>query len=171
MAVTHLVIAMNAHKSPLQNLKVANPCPVSWREMEGDDRTRFCSHCRLNVYNLSEMSTAEAEDLIRSREGRLCVRYYQRTDGRVMTKDCPKGLMAVRVKLARSIAVVACLLVGGFGIATLNNPRPERTWVDEAVEKGRSVPGIDKLMDKICPPSIQGDMVGAMPSPSPTSHP
>ena len=158
---------MNSTKSPLQNLKVANPCPVSWREMDGDDRVRFCSNCRLNVYNLSEMSTAEAEDLVRSREGRLCVRYYQRIDGRVMTKDCPRGLMAARAKIARSVAVVAGLLLGGFSVAMVKgSPKPETTWVETAIEKGRSVPGIDKVIDKLCPPSIQGRVVvGAMPAP------
>jgi hypothetical protein len=164
---------MVSTKSPLQNLKVANPCPVSWREMEGGDQVRYCGHCRLNVYNLSDMSTSEAEELIRSREGRLCVRFYQRTDGRVMTKDCPKGLLAARAKLARSLAVMAGLLLGGYGVTLMNRtPLPEQTWVDEAVEKGRSIPVVQKLVDKICPPSMMGDVtVGAMPMPTPPAKP
>jgi hypothetical protein len=141
--------------------------------MEGDDQVRYCGHCRLNVYNLSDMSTSEAEELIRSREGRLCVRFYQRTDGRVMTKDCPKGLLAARAKLARSLAVMAGLLLGGYGVTLMNRtPLPEQTWVDEAVEKGRSIPVIQKVVDKICPPSMMGDVtVGAMPMPTPPAKP
>ena len=49
--------------------------------MKGDQRVRFCDQCKLNVYNLSEMSRPAAERLVLQTEGRLCVRYYQRADG------------------------------------------------------------------------------------------
>lgn len=60
--------------------------------MQGDDRVRHCDQCRLNVYNLSAMSKDEAERLISEREGRLCISYFQRPDGTILTRDCPKGL-------------------------------------------------------------------------------
>ena len=59
--------------------------------MEGDDRVRFCGECELNVYNLSSMTEDEALKLVEEREGRLCVRFYQREDGTVLTSDCPVG--------------------------------------------------------------------------------
>ena len=43
-------------------------------------------------YNLSEMSTKEAVELIPKDEGQLCVRLYRRTDGRVLTSDCQGGV-------------------------------------------------------------------------------
>src|ERR1044072_6223074 len=63
--------------------------------MKGDDKVRFCSHCQQQVYNLTAMSREEAEKLLASRS-RLCLRYYRRDDGRIMTRDCPKGVNRVR---------------------------------------------------------------------------
>ena len=156
---------MTTEKSPLQNLRVASPCPASWREMEGDDRSRFCLECKRNVYNISDMTTAEAEDLLRNREGRLCVRYFQRADGRIMTKDCPKGLMAARMRLARAVALTAGLVFGGFGvaIAKVSGP-PEKTWVDRAIDKGRTVPVVQDVIDKICPPPHGAFIAGGIPA-------
>lgn len=76
----------------------------------GDDSVRFCNHCRLNVYNLSELSKAEAEALLVSSEGRLCARLYRRSDGTVLTKDCPVGLQALRRRMAHSAAAVFALI-------------------------------------------------------------
>jgi hypothetical protein len=99
----------------LSQVRIASPCPADWNEMKGDDKVRYCSECRLNVYNLSDMTSAEAEELLRSREGRLCVRYYQRKDGGVMTRDCPVGLRAVRrrIALAWSAGIAALWSLAG----------------------------------------------------------
>ena len=73
------------YDSPLKNLKVASPCSADWDRMAGDDRKRFCGDCKLHVYNLSGMTKYDAENLLRLSEGRLCVRYFQRADGTVLT--------------------------------------------------------------------------------------
>jgi hypothetical protein len=96
-------IPMTRPISVLDQVRIASPCPVRWDTMAGDERVRYCSQCRLHVFNLSNMSRREAEDLIQSKEGRLCVRYYQRADGGVMTRDCP---IALRDRLRRA-AVMA----------------------------------------------------------------
>ncbi len=59
--------------------------------MDGDHRVRFCRECNRNVYNLSVMTESEALGVIAEREGRLCVRFYERRDGTVLTSDCPVG--------------------------------------------------------------------------------
>src|ERR1044072_7537220 len=87
---------MISHHNPLDNVKVAAPCPANWEEMIGSEEVRFCRHCSLNVYNLSGMSKQEAESLIASTEGRLCVRFYRRADGTILTDNCPVGLRAIR---------------------------------------------------------------------------
>jgi hypothetical protein len=79
--------------------------------MTGDDRVRFCGHCQLNVYNISELSRAEAETLIASTEGRICARLYRRADGSVLTKDCPVGLRALRMRVAKRAAAVLAAVV------------------------------------------------------------
>jgi hypothetical protein len=92
--------------SPLNNVKIASPCSANWDEMFGDERKRFCGQCKLNVYNLSGMTTAEAEHLVTNVEGRLCVRFYRRTDGLVITQNCPDG-WAKEKKRTRGFATAA----------------------------------------------------------------
>jgi hypothetical protein len=96
----------------LEGLRVASPCTVPWDGMAGNDRVRHCGECRLNVYNLSEMTRREAEALVRGAEGRLCVRFFRRPDGTVLTRDCPVGLRAVRMRLVRLGSAVAALFLG-----------------------------------------------------------
>jgi hypothetical protein len=68
---------------------IQSPCTANWEAMTGDEQSRHCGQCNLNVYNLSAMTTQEAEVLLgQNSGGRLCVRYYQRPDGTVMTADC-----------------------------------------------------------------------------------
>jgi hypothetical protein len=79
--------------------------------MYGNDRVRFCGQCNLNVYNLSAITREEAEDLIRRTEGRLCVRFYRRADGTILTKNCPLGLKAIKDRLTGTSAhIIAALL-------------------------------------------------------------
>lgn len=99
--------------SQLDRIRIASPCPITWEQMVGDDSVRFCNHCRLNVYNLSSLNIADAEALVASTEGRLCARLYSRSDGTVLTKDCPVGLQALRRRIVRTAAAVFALL-GSF---------------------------------------------------------
>ena len=109
--------------SLLRGVQVAAPCHESWDAMPGTDQVRSCERCQHKVYNLSEMTTIEAEALLRSSEGRLCVRFYRRADGTVMTKDCPVGTTAIRQKrIAQTIAGVAAAV--GSAAAILR-PQPE----------------------------------------------
>lgn len=94
----------------LDNIQIATPCSASWDEMAGDDRVRYCSHCELNVYNLSDMRRDEAERLLLETEGRLCVRLFRRKDGTVLTRDCPLGLAAVRYRVASWLAAAAAAI-------------------------------------------------------------
>jgi hypothetical protein len=76
----------------LESLTIPTPCNVPWDEMQGDDRSRLCGQCKRQVFDLSEMTTAEATELLADPTNRPCVRFYRRPDGRVMTTDCPVGL-------------------------------------------------------------------------------
>jgi hypothetical protein len=108
---------MAASTHPLDVLRIASPCDVSWDGMSGDERVRFCAQCRLHVYNLSEMSRSEAEDLVWRTEGRLCVRFYRRSDGRIMTQDCPAAWRVARRQLRRLVGAVVLLLTLLSGVA------------------------------------------------------
>jgi len=100
--------------SPLKNIKVASPCSADWNEMYGDGRKRFCGDCKLNVYNLSGMTRDEAEALIMNAEGRLCVRFYRRADGSVITQDCPVGWAKIKQRTKLYATAVASLLMALF---------------------------------------------------------
>ena len=120
---------MKRFTSPLDHVRVASPCNVDWEQMIGSERSRFCAQCNLNVYNLSSMSRAEAEHLISNTEGRLCVRYYQRTDGSILTQDCPVGLRALRRRLASVSKAVASAVLGflaGLGLYEMTVMREDR---------------------------------------------
>jgi hypothetical protein len=95
----------------LGQLRVASPCGVSWDSMAGDARVRFCRLCSLNVYDFAGMTRAEVEALLLKTEGRLCGRLTRRADGTVLTKDCPVGLRALRLRATRAAgAAFAALL-------------------------------------------------------------
>jgi hypothetical protein len=102
----------------LPNIRVAAPCTADWNAMTGDERQRACGQCNKNVYNLSNMTRDEAEALIIAKEGKLCVRYYQRTDGTIILKDCEVAI-SNRRKRRLIAAGAAALLAGGGGVAMM----------------------------------------------------
>lgn len=110
---------MNRFTNPLEQIKIASPCKADWNEMHGDERRRFCGECQLNVYNLSGMSREDAESLLIQSEGRLCVRFYKRADGTVLTKDCPVGWQALKQRVSKTATAFASLVFGllsGLGL-------------------------------------------------------
>lgn len=104
-------------------IRIAKPCPQTWTAMKGDDQVRHCGSCQKNVYNIAAMTEAEVEALIRRTEGHFCARIYRRTDGRVLTADCPKGVAAVRRK--RTLAVTGAF--AAFAGVLLPALRPATT--------------------------------------------
>ena len=95
----------------LDQVRVASPCSADWNEMVGDARVRFCLSCEKNVYNLSSMTRDDAESLLRERLGSdLCIRFYERSDGTILTQDCPVGVTKKRrKKLALAVAGAGAL--------------------------------------------------------------
>lgn len=102
---------MPRFRSPLNNIRIASPCSANWDEMYGNERRRFCAECKLNVYNLSGMTKFDAENLITASEGRLCVRYFQRSDGSVITADCPVGWARLKKRAASVAGAVLSLMI------------------------------------------------------------
>ena len=118
---------MSQFKSNLDQVRIAAPCTADWETMFGDERVRFCGQCQLNVYNLSEMSREEAERFISQTERRLCVRYYLRKDGSIITRNCPVGLRAIKRRLSRVATAIGTTLLsffGGIGVVELTTRKP-----------------------------------------------
>jgi len=103
---------MSEFTNPLSGVKIASPCPADWNSMLGGERVRFCGQCRLNVYNLSAMTQDEAEALITNYEGRLCLRFYRRRDGSILTQDCPVGLARLKQRASRLRRALGTAMLG-----------------------------------------------------------
>ncbi|BCM92005.1 hypothetical protein IAD21_03884 [Abditibacteriota bacterium] len=90
----------------LESIQIASPCRAEWDGMQGNQCVRFCPSCGKNVYNVAAMTRDEAMRLIEQKEGKLCVRLHRRSDGTVLTSDCPIG-EATRKRQKRGIQLLA----------------------------------------------------------------
>src|SRR5262245_23058764 len=111
----------------LDAIGIASPCHASWASMRGDDRVRFCGHCRQNVYNLSDMSRSEAEAFVKDRAGHACVTFFRRHDGTLLTRDCPVGWKKIRRRAfalcAGAVVLLLGLLAWTFLVSISSSPR------------------------------------------------
>jgi hypothetical protein len=110
----------------IHDIRVASPCPMPWEAMRGDALVRHCDDCKLNVYNLSAMSEKEIQQLLAERQGRrVCVRFYRRADGTMLTQDCPRGLrrMAKIVSKLGAAALSAILSISFAAAKTKTQPQ------------------------------------------------
>jgi hypothetical protein len=150
--------------SPLDEVRVAAPCPAAWEKMVGDERVRFCGECQLHVYNLSGMTRREAEALVTNTEGRLCVRFYRRADGSVLTRNCPTGLRAMKERVSRLTRAALSGALGflaGLGLVSGAGRAPLRQTVGQMVEPTESA----EVMPTLAVPTLYeaeptGQMVG-----------
>ncbi len=157
------------YTNPLENLKIASPCSQDWEAMIGTERKRYCGDCKLNVYNLSGMSRTEAENLIMNAEGRLCVRFFKREDGTVLTQDCPVGWKAFKKRVSVGATAFASLifsLISGLSLAEMFNQSDKGTMTGEIVSY-KPTPTPKPTPEKYYPTT---GMI-AMPSPTPKSTP
>src|ERR1041385_2609195 len=67
--------------NPETSWSVAEPCSADWETMRGNDRRRFCEHCRKHVHNVSAMNKSERAEFAKA-SGAVCIRYELRPDGR-----------------------------------------------------------------------------------------
>jgi len=118
----------------LDLIEVLSPCTVPWETMQGSDRVRHCGQCNQNVYHLSVMTREEAEKLIHQKEGKLCVQFFRRPDGTIVTRDCVAVRWSRAVWRAGSFAFVGTMsvLFGPWLLATFQKwegigDKPTRT--------------------------------------------
>src|SRR5215471_2696322 len=139
---------MPRFKHPLDHVRVASPCKSDWDQMIGTAQVRFCGQCSLNVYNLSAMTRDQAESLIAANEGRLCVRFYRRNDGSIITQDCPVGLRAVRRRLslvARAAVAALFTFLASLGLHFMLPgifPGPRHTPIQGMIARERPWPEV-----------------------------
>lgn len=144
----------------LDHVRVAAPCSADWERMAGTERVRFCGHCTKNVYNLSSMTRREAEALIVQTEGQLCVRFYRRADGSILTQNCPVGLRALKRRASRAVNATISTLLGflaGVGLSAGLRQTNSKTF--PAVENDEQLPITGDLMA----PIVMGAMITTSP--------
>ena len=187
LAALDALLAEETREPPslLDDVRIASPCPARWEDMIGDDRVRFCGQCTKNVYNLSALPREEGEALLRAAQTRevaggagLCVRIYRRSDGTVLTADCPDGARRKKRRLAVFGAIGGGLMAAGavaaemFGashvqgsIAAPPQPRIGEVATLGAIAKPtQDVPPVPAPVVTAAPPD-HGWIAGGMPPP------
>src|SRR5205823_2831587 len=108
--------------------------------MTGSEQVRHCAHCQQQVYNISAMGREAAEEFLQtSRENggdgqggrRLCVRFYRRPDGTVITRDCFALRRALRTGTMWTFGLLAGLLLMAlslFGWTRTSDGSTENIW-------------------------------------------
>jgi hypothetical protein len=82
--------------------------------MEGDEKVRFCQRCELHVFNLSAMEVEEAGARLAEHADGLCVRFFRRADGTILTRDCPVGVTRKRNARREALRSIAVFTFGGL---------------------------------------------------------
>ncbi len=146
-------------------LKVASPCHADWEQMTGDDAVRFCHSCEKNVYQLSNMTTDQVNELFAKAEEMPCIRFYQRKDGTVMTQDCPVGARIVRRK--RAIVGLGAGVVSALYMLVPGSPPPPAE--SKAAAEPDTVEEVEPQVEDDVPlPEPEPIMMGLMvPEPEP----
>ena len=145
------------------DLRISSPCPMAWNDLTGNDRVRYCGQCKLNVYNLAEMSDAEVDALVRKTEGRLCGRLFLRGDRTATLRDCQT---ARKQRLYRRLATIgAVVLLAGFGWLFRGMEGPDRSRLPDWVR------AIVNMIDPEPQPQPPRELVGKIACPKPPSTP
>lgn len=97
-------------------------CDLVWNDFDGEsDTRRHCSSCDQHVYNISNMTKAQAERVIEQhRDKGICVHFVQR-DGRVVHKGDPLTQLRAQRKGARRLLALALIGQAGF-LALADDP-------------------------------------------------
>jgi hypothetical protein len=148
---------------------------MPWEAMAGNAQVRHCDECRLNVYNLSAMTEVEIQRLLAGRaDQRVCVRFYRRADGTMLTQDCPRRLRLLAKRVSRLGAAVLSVLAGvNYGVAKTKT-RPQACQLVQPSESlanilivitdpdGAVIPGARiALLDKSGKTQVSGKTDGA----------
>lgn len=95
-----------------RELKIDEPCHMSWADLEGAGARRFCDQCTLHVVDGSSMTQSAAEKLVEESEERVCMRVEVDGQGRPVhtpeTAAAGRVLSGIKWTLASSL-LVACV--------------------------------------------------------------
>ncbi len=144
-------------ESLLDHLYLASPCTVSWESMVGSERERNCGGCSKTVFNISDMTRGEAEAFLLENGSSQCMKFYRRTDGTVMTDNCPRALRKIRDK---------CKLVARIAVGLVAFMVSLPSALAQSIQTGDSAV-VKKNLQKIAAPDTVAPAMpgGALPMP------
>ena len=133
-------------------ITIPAPCDADWEAMIGNDQVRFCQHCNLHVTDLSSMTRPAAMRFVARSRGRLCVRYVQRVNGDILTKEIPQRLHHISRRVSRIAAGAfsASLSLSTAAAQTRSDANPTTVRQTEpvasvtATKEGASIAGVVK---------------------------
>ena len=76
------------------------------------------------------MSALEARELVSRREGRMCVRFYRRKDGTILTQNCPVGLKIVMRRVSRVAGIAFSALMSAVPLAAQTGTQTQTQVVE-----------------------------------------
>jgi hypothetical protein len=123
----------------LEELRVATPCMVAWDSMVGDARVRRCDTCNQNVYNISQLTRKQANELVAAKDAQMCMRYYHLADGTILLRDS-----AVEFRPTRLIAsaAAALALAGAVAWPARTEPTPAMQRIEDPAPPTVSLPPV-----------------------------
>jgi Flp pilus assembly pilin Flp len=137
-------------------VRLASPCNVKWSSMRGNDTVRHCAQCRLNVFNFEKLTSFEVRDLVLKTEGRICGRFFRRSDGTMLTRDCPRGWAHLRhlwreehrkrkaaPGLTEYVLIVSLIAISAIGIITFFGDNIRRLFGTSTGALGGEDPSAD----------------------------
>lgn len=97
------------------------------------------------------MSGTEARDVVAEHEGRLCVHFYHRKDGTILTRTCPVGLKIVmrRVSRVAGIALSTAMSAVPLAAQSATHPQAQTAQADSGLDiqvvdiHGSVLPGVN----------------------------
>jgi hypothetical protein len=130
----------------LNAITIESPCPAPWDRMKGKDHVRYCEECRKDVFDVSEMTTAEATRLLLDGESTPCIRLCRTAEGLVITADHVPGVRGkIWHKLRRHAPWAASLFAMLFlpGCTSLmNSLLATQGFVVRSVKSTTDSPGV-----------------------------
>ena len=100
-------VARFTRRLTVRPLPLVVRCQESFSLMRGDDRTRRCERCGVDVHDLSARTEKEARELLASENPPRCVRFaVDRSTGKVRFRAAVVGAVAMSVA-ASSVALAS----------------------------------------------------------------
>jgi hypothetical protein len=98
----------------LGRVRPASRCQAHWDDMVGDERTRFCGQCGRNVFHPWVNPFVGVGAGLGTESGKPPLRLYRRSDGTLLTADCPVAVRRRRHRIAACTALLTCTLAAVF---------------------------------------------------------